>query len=695
MISFKRLLAFAAIVFTSHAACAQAGNKWVKHFNTGPGSNFSVHTVVTDASGNVIVSGEKIITPSDFDIVTIKYDSLGNELWSHLYSGQGNQYDSPVKALVDNNGNIYVGGYTYSSVGEAWLLMKISPSGTLIWSDTTTYPPQGSGGNVLNDMEFDNAGNIILAGSLQRDLSFPTQHAAMAVAKIDPNGVELWRNVTPVDYADNKIRKIAIDQNDNIYAVGFEFHGSPPGDRFVVRKYSPSGSIMWQDIFDFDSTHNEMESGFDIAIDAAGDIYAAGTASKNGDTHRDFLLRKYTPSGTPIWTNTYSSTVNAGGDQLMGMYLAPNGNAYLAGTTRVNGPDPDHMLTIKVDSAGNQQWSRVYEWWPTYEAKPWAIAGESNPENVAITGTSRRDAFYVDIVTVLYNANGDTIWIKRQPSGSQAEGYAVHIGANHDVYMAGMEAGTFITARIQNPAASVTRDITAPGPADFNTPVIKTGMLLNFTAITGFSPMFVSLFYNSVANTDWCTGTAAPSYLSRYRWVAQASSLVFTQAVLSIDPAILNAVLPGGHGMVDLLKYSIYQRPLDGFGMFCKLQTTYANGLLSANISSLSEFFIGSETDSFDYTLSVDDLSALAAVSVYPNPADAAATLSLDLKTDASVSVSLLDITGRKVATVFEGSRKRGVCILSVSTLNLAPGMYLCRIVADNRAAIVKLNVSH
>src|SRR5690606_7304625 len=100
---------------------------------------------------------------------------------------------------------------------------------------------------------------------------------------------------------------------------------------------------------------------------------------------------------------------------------------------------------------------------------------------------------------------------------------------------------------------------------------------------------------------------------------------------LSFDLTALNAILASLnafvriHGMDTPSNFAIYQRPVDGTGEFTKLTTTYANGKLSAQITGLSEFMIGSETDTFNYTVinSIKNQgSAFGDIIVYPNPAN-------------------------------------------------------------------------
>ncbi len=91
-----------------------AGNqRWAVRYN-GP-ANYSdiAHAIDLDANGSVYVSGHSYDTASNYDFVTIKYDSLGNEAWVHRYNGSDNNSDQVADLAVDGSSNVFVTGSSY------------------------------------------------------------------------------------------------------------------------------------------------------------------------------------------------------------------------------------------------------------------------------------------------------------------------------------------------------------------------------------------------------------------------------------------------------------------------------------------------------------------------------------------------------------------------------------------------------
>jgi hypothetical protein len=62
------------------------------------------------------------------DVVTIKYDPNGNQIWLQRYISPGNGNAAGNALAVDNNGNVYVAGYdTTVAGGTEMVLIKYSP----------------------------------------------------------------------------------------------------------------------------------------------------------------------------------------------------------------------------------------------------------------------------------------------------------------------------------------------------------------------------------------------------------------------------------------------------------------------------------------------------------------------------------------------------------------------------------------
>jgi hypothetical protein len=89
-------------------------------------------SIAVDSANNYYVTGYSPGTNSGKDIVTIKYDPNGNQVWLQRYNGLGNGNDAGNAIAVDNNGNVYVTGYeTLPDGGTGIVTIKYAPVTTL------------------------------------------------------------------------------------------------------------------------------------------------------------------------------------------------------------------------------------------------------------------------------------------------------------------------------------------------------------------------------------------------------------------------------------------------------------------------------------------------------------------------------------------------------------------------------------
>lgn len=690
---FKTLFYFFVILLSAQHAYSQAGVKWMKQFASGT-NNYNVNDVTTDNSGNVYITGSMQIDAFNTDAFTAKYDSLGNMIWSKTYNHTASGQDYGVKILADNNGNVYVAcGLVSTARQEDWGLIKYNVAGTEQWvtvsSSNVNYPASPSGDWVF-DSEFDNQGNIVLGGEFAAE-NTNAGYPNFAVVKYNPvSGAEIWRNSDSVDYAYDGIRSIVIDNLGNIYGCGHEQHGSQYGEQMVVRKYSSSGSIAWTKLYNpsGDIGDGKHDFGIDAEVDSTGNIYCLGAIAGGGIMgERNVYVIKISPSGSTVWDYTYGQMGVE--ENAVDGWAASNGNYYFTLNTVISASD-SKINTVKLNSGGTLAWNNELNE-TTMQEYPTEITGENNPENVVVSGaavkllnTQRRS-----LLLLRYNSSG-LQWKKKMNfsddrAGAQLSGVA--IGSNHNVYSAGHEQSPIYrnayTLRVKDATVSQSVNVNSPGQINMSNVALE----IYVTALTGAGNITGSFMNDPAGNVSF-QDTAA-NFFSSYRWVIeQAQGLQITAATISM---VLSQI-PGGSLINNPATVSIYKRVQDGLGPFTKLLTTYANGMLTANVNGFSEFILGSMTDPIlveepgtevpkDFVLRQN----------YPNPFNPATNIGFSIPEESHVKLVVYDNLGREVALLVNERLNRGNYYFQFSGEKLASGVYFYKLVTEKTSYMKKM----
>jgi len=156
-------------------------------------------SVFTTGSIAVFPSTDTLSTTSDSDIATLKYDSNGQLLWLHQYSGPGSGIysESGTKIISDPQGDIYVIGYSDGNNGFLGTALKYNAlSGTPIW--TYTYNVTSLGG--FTDVAIDNQGNIFVIGLAPPSNNFSSPLQPYTI-KLNSLGQIVWIKIDDTNYA--------------------------------------------------------------------------------------------------------------------------------------------------------------------------------------------------------------------------------------------------------------------------------------------------------------------------------------------------------------------------------------------------------------------------------------------------------------------------------------------------------------
>jgi hypothetical protein len=137
--------------------------KWRRFFGE-PGLSSQAGGLVLDNLGNIFISGISYNSDKNTDIVTIKYDTDGNQLWLVRYNGPDNHYDIFRNIEIDQKNNIYIAGRSYSNkTYYDFLLLKYNSNGVEQWSKT--YNGNKNDYDYASKLKLDRYNNIYFIGT--------------------------------------------------------------------------------------------------------------------------------------------------------------------------------------------------------------------------------------------------------------------------------------------------------------------------------------------------------------------------------------------------------------------------------------------------------------------------------------------------------------------------------------------------
>jgi hypothetical protein len=273
-----------------------SGNQlWVARFDGSGNWNDEGQKVIAGNDGYVYVTGDanQFSSGNIYNYVTIKYYAIdGDTAWVRTYNGPADSSSDQARDLeVDASGNVYVTGSSrgvgtlndiltikYDSLGdEKWIARYDNPD--------TSLTDGGYG------IEVDSAGNVYVTGQSQ-GIGTSTDFVTI---KYDSLGNQLWatRYNGPANGLDRPSDEtggkcMAIDQYANIYVGGIS-RGATSLNDYIAIMYDSAGVEQWVVGYNFcDSTDNALA----LAIDNSGGVYITGRSVGLG-TYGDWATVKY------------------------------------------------------------------------------------------------------------------------------------------------------------------------------------------------------------------------------------------------------------------------------------------------------------------------------------------------------------------------------------------------------------------
>jgi uncharacterized delta-60 repeat protein len=430
-------------------ASAQVTQEWVARFNGAGNSTDYGRAVGYDGSGNVYTTGYSY-SGSQYDIVTIKYNSAGAQQWVQTYNGTYNSTEYPYAIAVSSAGDVYIAGYGYNASGGLDMLtLKYNTSGALQWAQYYNGPYNSS--DYAYDLTIDGSGNAYTAGYAYGS----SGNADMCVVKYNSAGTFQWVGLYNGPYnSSDYAYSVAVDGSGNVYMGGYSYQSSTNYYDYTVVKYNSSGTQQW--VGTWNDVNNYYDYGRDVAVDGSGNVYLTGYAYYYSTSYVCGVTVKWNSAGTFQWAVPHQGT---GGSSYSyySYYLkcTTAGDVYVAGHGYDNngGTYSYDLEAFKLNTSGAQQWYYHYNGpygstdYMTSPGNLLALDASGNAYILAYYSYYDASARYYDLTTIKINGStGAQMWVMYYDNGLGASypydyGYWVNVDASNNVYVCGFGYG--------------------------------------------------------------------------------------------------------------------------------------------------------------------------------------------------------------------------------------------------------------
>lgn len=387
----------------SGSSLVSTAQTYFQKIYTNPPFDQEGHDVVAMPDGGYLIAGyTKNSNFSDCDVYIIKTDATGNQVWTKTYGGA--KPDFPYHLLPTADGNYFLIGYSQSyGGGDAdILLLKIDPSGNLIWQKTYG----GSGNDYGKDIISTTDGNYAIVGSSN---SGSSSHDANLI-KIDPAGTVIWSKL--IGGSANDYGHSVKQCSDGGYILlGHTFSFGTNGDAYLVKTDS-NGDPVWTKNFG----GSQFDEGAYITVNSDNSFTFLIRDSSSAGQEIDIRIVKTDATGNTIWSKIYGGTKK---DTPKMIQPTSDGGYIVAAISRSFGWINPDMWIIKFNSVGDTTWTRRY-------------GGAGNEHCYVVR--EQPDGSYIAVgKTASSSTDADPILLKLNANGTMAVGINENFISEHSI----------------------------------------------------------------------------------------------------------------------------------------------------------------------------------------------------------------------------------------------------------------------
>jgi len=450
-------------------------------------------------------------------------------------------------------------------------------------------------------------------------------------------------------------------------------------------------------------TYGGVGTDYSISLCPAHDEGYIMQCSSNGTGNEQVWIIKTDAQGDSVWGRVYGGTQD---DSPGNVGKTSDGGYFFTGYTRSSGAGSSDFWLVKMDSEGQQVWSRTYGgtgeehcyWGQQTPDGGFILAGETE---------SFGNANY-DVWVLKVNADGDSMW-SHQYGGDTADAGGTYVSLTAD--------GGYIVSGVTRPAGSPVGQfwlikLQASGATEWSHTYGDEWDDVPWCVTQCCNGEFVAIGNSTRSNgmTDaWLLKTTinGDSLWGTYVGELDANEIAFTVIEAADGGYVIGGqdALAGGNVMLvrtDFLGTVQWTGSYGGTSVEAAYQVLatpdggylVGGGTMSFGAGDVDVWLLKTGPDPL---FAVDPRSPVPVnfgLSVFPNPFNPATTVRYRLDSPAQVVLRVFDIQGRAVATLGQGLRTAGEHTAVFTAEGLPSGSYFVRlhaVGAEQTAHIVLL----
>jgi hypothetical protein len=262
--------------FTTIKLNSAGSVQWNNRYNyLGADLPFDIDIIDT----NIYVNGGSQSTMTNWDYALLHYSINGIPIDTIRTTGTGVGFDRATQAVTDNQGYIYITGtYATTSNGLDYKTIKFDQQGNVKW--IATFDNTAHQDDIANAIAVDFDGNVYVTGKTFNSLG----NYDYCTIKYDSLGTTEWTRFYDNKYYD-EATSITVDGNSNVYITGSS--SNIANKDFTTIGYGAAGDTLWTKSFNGGFNGNDEATSI---IEADGFVYVSGQTQINSTQYKNVTI---------------------------------------------------------------------------------------------------------------------------------------------------------------------------------------------------------------------------------------------------------------------------------------------------------------------------------------------------------------------------------------------------------------------